>query len=495
MEPEFTAQGSAQSDGERMSHAVQAHREGRIAEAVDCYRRLLDPLAPSSDLLHVLGIGLGQLGHYDEAVTFLTHAATLNPRSPLIHCNLGNAHWGRRDAGPALRSYDQALLLDAEMVDAHCNRGKVLLETDQLELAIEAFNRTLRIDPLNAEALNGRGNALAGLGRNAEALVDYDEALRLKTEFQEAAWNKSLVLLRQGNFEEGWPLHSANPRYLSPNALRRFPDRPAWTGRESLTGKTIFLYSDQGYGDTIQYVRYAPTIQAQGARVIAQVPKALGPIMARLEGVDELVPEDQGPATFDFHCPWASLPSAFRAGVTAIPSNVPYLRADERDAEIWAARLGARRKLRVGLAWSGSRSHRQDRHRSTPLREFLGLGIAGFDITSLQPDIRDEDFPYVDQIGIRHFGSQIESFADTAALISLMDVVVAVDTAVAHLAGAMGANVWVLLPVVPDWRWLLNRSDSPWYPTARLFRQTQRGSWKRPISEICEKLRLVPYRA
>jgi Flp pilus assembly protein TadD len=475
-------------DQVNVEDAIVAHREGRLQEAVRQYRQILGDTPQHPDVLHLLGVALGQLKEFDESVLVLARAIEIRPQDPLMRVHHGNALWGLGRGEQALESYDRALLLDPRSFEAHCNRGKVLNETDHPEEAIESFNKAVELAPQSADAYNNRGSAFAALGRNAEALESYDRALAINPELAEVCWNKSLVLLRAGRFCDGWDLHTACPQYLSPNAVRRFPAKPAWNGRESLAGKTIFLYADQGYGDVIQYCRYVPLLRRRGARVVVEVPKPLQSLIRSLDGVDEFtMPSTPGPP-YDCHCPFSNLPGAFRADLNTIPREIPYLGGDAQSMQCWAQRLGPARALRAGLVWSGNASHRQDRNRSIPLAAFSTLKETGFEFVSLQTEVRESDLQSLSTVCAWHFGADLKDFSDTAAVISQLDVVISVDSAVAHLAGALGARIWVLLPSVPDWRWMLGREDSPWYPTARLFRQSVRARWDGPIDAVRQEL-------
>jgi hypothetical protein len=261
-----------------------------------------------------------------------------------------------------------------------------------------------------------------------------------------------------------------------------------------VSGKSLLLHADQGYGDVIQYCRYAPLLRARGARVIVEAPPALYSLLQSLEGVDTLTLRGRDSATaFDFHCPFSNLPAALRTNIVSIPRSVPYLAADDEKRRRWAERLGPRQRLRVGLVWSGNPSHKQDSDRSISLEAFTALKDSGIELVSLQREVREADKELMSSVCRWHFGTDLEDFEDTAALISQLDVVVSVDTAVAHLAGALGARVWILLPFVPDWRWMVERTDTPWYPTARLFRQTLRGQWLQPIEAACRELRALKH--
>ena len=259
-------------------------------------------------------------------------------------------------------------------------------------------------------------------------------------------------------------------------------------GEPAIAGKTILLHAEQGLGDTIQFSRYAKFVAAQGARVVLEVQAPLRPLLAQVDGVSQLLVRGEALPAFDYHCPLLSLPLAFQTRIDNIPAEVPYLHSDPDRVRKWEVRLGPRMLPRVGLTWSGRAAHANDSNRSIALGDFAGLVCLHAQFVSLQKDLRAGDAQIIERRGIKHFGDELDDFADTAALIELMDIIITVDTSVAHLAAAMGKIVWILLPFNPDWRWLLDRDDSPWYPTARLFRQPTLGAWGSVIERVSAEL-------
>jgi hypothetical protein len=279
--------------------------------------------------------------------------------------------------------------------------------------------------------------------------------------------------------------------------VRRDFAQPLWLGEFDIAGKTVLLHAEQGLGDTIQFCRYAEKVAARGASVLMEVPPALLSLLAQVEGVRQLIGRGEPLPPFDCHCPLLSLPLAFDTRSDSIPAQVPYLRSEPERVGAWRRRLGDGKLPRVGLAWSGSATHLNDTNRSIPLEDFARVVCPEAQFVSLQKDVRAADERVlIGRRDVRHLGSELQDFADTAAVIELMDLIVTVDTAVAHLAGAMGKAVWILLPFNPDWRWLLDRDDSPWYPSARLFRQTAHGDWSEVVARLSVELRarLVPRR-
>jgi hypothetical protein len=329
---------------------------------------------------------------------------------------------------------------------------------------------------------------LRELGRPAEAIAAYDLALAADTSNAEAHFNQSICRLLTGDFTRGWRQYEWRAKAKGTDGPRSYP-QPLWLGESPLAGRRILLHSEQGLGDALQFCRYAPLAAARGADVYLQVRDPLFPLLQRLRGVRKLIREGDPLPEFDVHCPLLSLPLAFGTTVDTVPANVPYIEADPSRVEQWRERLGTSRGPRVGLVWSGNPGHRNDRNRSIPLGEWRELLAVPVEFVSLQKDLLPADLNVLAEVpALRHFGDNLADFADTAALISLLDLVVSVDTSVAHLAGAMGKATWVLLPFAPDFRWMVGRDDSPWYPTVRLFRQPTIGDWQSVTERVAASL-------
>jgi hypothetical protein len=321
-----------------------------------------------------------------------------------------------------------------------------------------------------------------------EALTSYRKSIALKPDYALAHWSLAVNRLRFGDFKTGWA--EGEWRWKCPGLpiIERKFGCPLWLGAEPIRGKTILLHSDQGLGDALQFCRYVPLVAAMGAHVILEVQSELRELVSGLDGVSTVVPRGEALPDFDLHCPLASLPLAFDTSVDTIPSTTPYVSVGDY-AQAWKNRLTSVRSPRVGLVWSGNPDHNNDRNRSIALETLLPLLDADVGFVSLQKDARQADRAILDQRKeILDLGPELKSFVDTAAVVSHLDLVISVDTSVAHLAGALGRPVWILLPYVPDWRWLLHRTDSPWYPTARLFRQSETRDWRTVIQQVCTEL-------
>jgi tetratricopeptide (TPR) repeat protein len=461
---------------------------GRCDEAIAGYDRAI-ALQPHHAAAHAnRGNALRQLGRLDEAVAACDAAIRLSPDHAGTHNNRGVALFLAKRFEDALASHDRAIALKPNSAAAHNNRGNVLGALDRAEEAIASFDSAIAIDPAYAEAFNNRGNALRAIGQRDEALASYDAAIALQPDFHEAIWNKALELLSSGKMSEGWKLYEAR-RALRSVRDRRDLQRPQWTGRENLTGRTILLHHEQGFGDTIQFCRYAPLVRSLGARVILSVQGPLSRLLRTLDPGIEIIGADAVPQTFDFHCPLMSLPRAFRTRLDSIPSAEGYLSADPTLAALWNERLPSRTSPRVGLAWSGAPGHRNDRNRSIALRILEPLLTANVDWVCLQTEVRESDRETFDNAGrLGRFAEAPADFADTAAVIANLDLVITIDSSVAHLSGALGKPAWVLLPFVSDFRWLIGREDSPWYASLRLFRQQAFSDWPSVIARVGDEL-------
>jgi hypothetical protein len=326
--------------------------------------------------------------------------------------------------------------------------------------------------------------------RVEEALADYNRALALDPDNADANFNAAISRLCLGDYSAGWKQYEY--RWQKEKLKPREYSQPMWRGEENLQGKTIFVHPEQGFGDSLQFVRYVPMLAKLGARVLLAVPPALRELMCSVSGVARVLTDGDETPDFDLHCPLMSLPLAFGTELANVPAEVPYLWPSRERLETWSPRLPSETgHLRVGLCWAGNPSHVNDRNRSMALTHLTDvLSLPNVDFVSIQRDVNEQDAAILRNHGVLHLGGQFTSFADTAAVIALLDLVVVVDTSVAHLAGAMGKATALLVPFSPDWRWLLNRADSPWYPSMRIFRQTAPSDWlglaARLRDELCD---------
>jgi tetratricopeptide (TPR) repeat protein len=440
------------------------------------------------------GVALNDLKRFEEALASYDKAIALKPEYAEAYSNRGLALNNLQRFEEALASCDKAIALKPDFAEAHCNRGLALNDLQRFEEALASCDKAIALRPDFAEAYNNRGLALNDLQRFEEALASYDKAIALKPDYAEAHWNKSLCLLLGRRFEQGWRLYEwrkKNPQYVKHFAARSY-SQPLWLGEEPIVGKTLFVYWEQGLGDTIQFCRFAKLAEHIGANVVFSAQNCLHGLLKTLSPSITLVKETEAPPNFDYHCPLMSLPLAFKTALESIPTDTPYLCAEPKRIEKWKQKLGDA-GFKVGIAWQGSKT-KIDIGRSFALTEFFAISqIPNVRLICLQ---KNEGVKQLNKLpegmNIESLGEEYDAgadaFLDAAAVMENLDLIITSDTAIAHLAGALGRPVWVALKHVPDWRWLLDRRDSPWYPTMRLFRQPTRDDWKGVFSDIANEL-------
>ena len=418
---------------------------------------------------------------YAQALAAAQRAIALAPSFAEAWNNQGLAQLGLEQRDAALESFGQAVRYDHANAAAHYNAASIYWQRGDYAKAAEAYRHCLRAAPQHLVALNDLGLAEAALGNHPAAIECYDRVLRLAPDFAEAQFNKSLTCLLLGNFAEGWRLWEARKRKKIPVGYRDF-GLPLWTGAQEISGRHILLHWEQGFGDTVQFIRYAPMVQAKGADVALMVQPELAPLIRRV--MPDIRITEEAPKEATLQCPLMSLPRAFGTLLENIPP-APLWPADEARSIAWRARLGHADRPRIGFSWRGSAGHGNDRNRSVAMQEFLPLMDGKLAWFGIQKGMPDSDQGALSAVpALRVFDAEITDFEDTAALIAEMDLIITVDTSLAHLAGSMGRECWVMLPFNPDWRWLLERQDSPWYPCVRLFRQNRIGDWTNVFAEL-----------
>jgi Flp pilus assembly protein TadD len=500
--------------------------QGQVDEAVKHFRQAIHYRPDHPKAHHNLGIALAQQGKPEEAVVSLREALRLKPDYAEAFGNLANILKIMGKDEESAENYRKALDLKPDYADAYLNLGLALSQGREVEEAVvllqqavrlrpkshlahndlglalaelgrfaeaeESYQQALRLDPLYGEAHNNLGNLYKAQGRMGEAVASYGMALRMKPDAPSTHWNRSLAWLLMGDFARGWPEYEW--RWKRPQTPPRLFRQPLWDG-SSFEGRTLFIYLEQGLGDIFQFVRFIEPAKARGGRVILECPQVMQPLFATCRGIDELLLEGGQSIDFDLQAPLMTLPLLLGTTLETIPAVVPYLTADRERVRAWAQELAGIDKLKVGIVWQGNPKHVGDRHRSIPLKTFGTLArVDGVQLVSLQKGTGTEQlaaiaksFPVID---LR--SESWQDFMETAAIIANLDLVITVDTAVAHLAGALGKPVWVAVPYSPDWRWLLDREDSPWYPSMRLFRQPTHGDWRTVFDRMAQELqRLV----
>lgn len=505
---------------EMLERGLACHQAGRLEEAEAIYQAALQQDPANAEALHLLGLVASHQGRYKLAEERLREAIALNPLAPFYHNNLGNVLQALGRFQEAVVSYRDALRLDPAYVEPHSNLGPALDALGRHAEAVAAGQEAVRRRPEWAEAYMNLGNSLAKLGRHADAEAAYRQAIRLRPGYPEAYsnlgnavleqgrleeaarafehalrldpgnalahWNRGWLRLLEGDYERGWQEYEW--RWVTGNAAPRNFRQPVWDG-SSLWGATILLHAEQGLGDTVQFIRYAPWVKEAGGRVVVECQARLAPLVKSVEGVDEVVSCGDALPSFDTHIGLLSLPRVFATRLETVPAAVPYFRVEVARRERWRERLAQAPGFKVGLAWAGSPTHKNDRSRSmplaalAPLAEVPGVALFGLQRGPQAAELAAARFP------ITNLEEEAGDVVDTAAILMNLDLVIAVDTMVAHLAGALARPVWTLLPYMPDFRWMLGRADSPWYPTMRLFRQPRPGDWAAVVEQVREELR------
>jgi Flp pilus assembly protein TadD len=460
---------------------VIAAQGGRHAEAVERIGQAIGLRPKVADYHDNLGLALMALGRLDEAGNCHRKALRLDPNHANAHNHFGNVLTKRGRTGEAERSYRAALRIDPDHVEAHNNLGVALTDLEQPEAAEPHFRAALRLDPAYTDAYANLGSALRNLGRVAEAEAALRAGLDLAPDSVVLRYNLAGLLLLTGRFEAGWRCYEERRRLATAPPL---PAVPQWRG-EPIGDRVLLLQAEQGAGDTLFACRYLRHF-SPGTRLLLEVPQALSRLLQGQDGPARLLDRGEPLPHVDLHCPLMSLPLAFGTSRDSIPGNVPYLAADPPSVAAWRRRLAPLPGLRVGLVWAGAPGHAEDRRRSMSPALLGPLGaVEGVSFVSLQKG-RDGAPP----IPLTDWTAELRDFADTAALITALDLVIGVDTAVIHLAGALAKPVWLLNRFDPHWLWLQDRGDSPWYPTLRQFRQDQPGDWASVISAVALALAL-----
>ena len=471
--------------------------QGKLDEAVACYRRALALKPDYAEAHSNLGLALSNQGKLDEAVACYRRALALKPDFAEAHNNLGNALKDQGKLDEAVACYRRALALHPNFAEAHNNLGLTLSAQGKLDEAVACYRRALALKPDYAEAHNNLGNALKEQGNLDEAVACYRRALALKPDYADANFNQSLLTLLTGDFERGWGEYEWRWKTKQRNFHGRYFAQPLWDG-QPLAGSTILLHAEQGLGDTIQFVRYVHLVKERGGRVVVECQPPLLPLLADCPGIDQALAQGEPLPAFEVQAPLLSLPGILGTTLGSIPARVPYLRADPELAQSWRQKLEALDGFKVGIVWQGNPQVKGDRQRSIPLRYYEALArVKGVRLVSLQKGPGADQLRAVDAaFPVLDLGQQLETFRDTAAVLQNLDLLISSCTSVPHLAGALGVPVWLALPFVPDWRWLLERADSPWYPHHRLFRQSRPGDWSELFERIAGALRdLVATRA
>ncbi|MGV3662117.1 MAG: tetratricopeptide repeat protein [Prosthecobacter sp.] len=463
---------------------------GRLTEALQSLDHAVQLRPEYAEAHNNRGIVLRDLARLEEALACHERAIEIRPDHANAWKNRGIVLRDLKRFAEALASHERVIQLCPEDAQAFNYRGNALHRLRHLEEAVESYNQAVTLKPGYAEAFYNRSITLRELRRVGEAIESCEAAVAIRPNYAEAWWNMAELLILAGDYPRGWPLFDWRWRSAEYGKVFRQLDRPVWRGNEDIAGKTVLVNLDGGFGDTLNFCRYAPLLEQRGASVILEVQAGLVALLRHSFPSMRVIASGQPLPPFDLHCPMMSLPGAFALPLEQIPSAVPYLHAPDECHRKWDARLGTKARPRVGLVWSGSADHSNDLQRSMAAEKMGRLTTLDAEFHCLQREIRAADRAAVAALPIQTWDTDLHDFADTAALVTQMDMVISVDTSVAHVAGALGRPVWVLLPYVPDMRWLLDREDSPWYPQVmRLFRQDAARTWDTVLEKVRHELR------
>jgi tetratricopeptide (TPR) repeat protein len=474
------------------------HLQRRFDEAISHYYRAL-AIRPNYDQAHCnLGSALKDLGRPSEAAHCYQRAIECNPALAEAHFNLGVLLQGQGHADAAIACYESAVRIRPTYAQAYNNLGTLYAARGETDRAAECYEKTLAVRPNSAEALNNLGNVRKSQGRVDEARSCYEQSLAANPGYAQAHHNRGLLLLADGDYAAGWEEYEW--RLQCPDFISPAFDCPRWQG-EPLAGRTLLVHAEQGLGDTLQFVRFVPLVHSRAAAIKLEVQPSLLPLL-RSSGLGDsiqLIGQDEPPGSFDAYVPLVSLPGILGIAPEGIPSAAGYLSADPRLVDHWRGVLAGGAPVKVGIAWQGKTTHRADRFRSIPLAEFAPLALEGVELVSLQKGTGVEQLSGA-RFPVRELGADFDvshgALMDTAAVMKHLDLVITADTVIAHLAGALAVPVWIALTLVPDWRWMHKRADSPWYTSVRLFRQQQLGDWPDVFARMaCELAALAAGRA
>ena len=502
--------------------------KGHLNEAIKYYQKAIELNTQNADTYFNLGNTLIMKGQLDEAINCYKKAIQYNPNFAAAYNNLGNAFQEQKRYNEAMTHYQIALQISPDLADAHLNIGNLYLEKGQYNEAITYYQETLKLNPSQFDAYLHLGTVFQKQGKLDEAITCYQKAIKLnpkfagnyynlgiafqdkrlldeafgayrKTieldpDFAEAHFSISWLNLLLGNFKEGWKGYEW--RWKLKEAYKRNLSQLMWDGSD-IKGCVILLHAEQGFGDTIQFIRYAPLVAQRGAKVIVECQKELTPLLKNTEGVYQIVSYGEQLPDFDIQCPLLSLPLVFNTTLESIPAKIPYISPAPLSVEKWKERIkNDKEKITIGLVWAGSTTTRKEGYYSCSLEAFAPfVHLNNITLYSLQKgQVSEQVARLPNGMKLIDYTEEIHDFSDTAAFIQNLDLIISVDTAVAHLAGALGKPVWTLLRFSPEWRWMLDRMDSPWYPTMRLFRQPAPGDWGSVVEKIFNELQTLIHR-
>lgn len=479
-----------------LSQGLAFHQQNQLGQALQIYEQILSRDPKHFDALHFSGVIAHEYQNHEVAIELISQALAIHPDASEAYANRGNAWMALGKYEHALADYDQAIRLNSKSAIAWLNRGTVLQRLGRFEESVQSYDQTIVLRPQLPQAFSNRGNALLKCQQLPAAIDSFDQAIRLNPQYAQAYWNKAQAWLTAGNYLEGWPLYEYGWLNGARGAKRQLT-WPYWVGEENLSGRSILVRCEQGLGDTLQLIRYARVLKDRGATTVFEIPRALLSLFKQINAVDQWICEGDPLPVCDFYCSMFSLPLALKTTLQTIPFSSGYLRVDTDKSDYWHRRLGAKTRMRVGLVWSGGlRPHQPElwdinQRRNVSLAEmaqaFHTLELDFYSLQKGEPaesEIKEMQDCWWPEGNFFNFADELHDFSDTAALIDQLDVVVTVDTATAHLAAALGKPTWILNRFDTCWRWLLDRNDSPWYDSVKLYRQGPDRQWGSVLAQV-----------
>lgn len=431
--------------------AIELHKNSNYDAAREVYESILTSNPKHFDATHYLGVLHMHMGNYEKSAELILRALAINPQS----------------------------------AEANYNLGTTYMQMERFEQSITHFNNAVAIQPNFPQAYHNRGNAQRNIHQVAKSIKSYDLVLQFNPMHTEVRLNKAIALLMLGKYEEAWPLYETRLNAAESRGRIQNFTKPKLTLSDDLTGKIIYLYAEQGFGDSIQFSRYIPLLKRRGAKLVISAPDSLMTLFQYSFGSDAVfISMNQKPINFDYHCALPSLPHVFNTSMQTIPYSSGYLIANQDRVGYWNKLLGFKKKLRVGLAWSGNPNHRNDKHRSISIEKLLSHLPDQYEYISIQKNITDGESLLLSKKGVLNFESMLNDFSDTAALIKECDVVITVDSSPAHLSASLGVTTYLLLPYCSDWRWLISINNSPWYDALKIYRQAKKSNWDSVLNQV-----------
>ena len=474
---------------ELLKEAINLHLSGKNTKAIKVYKKVL--ISEPSNLIALNNFAslLNTIGKHKEAKKLLKQALKIKPDYFDALNNLGISMKLSKDYSEAINIFKSLIKLKPNFVKALINWGNCLQSLNKFEKALDIYDKALNIEPNSVEVLYNQGTCLNELNLQDKAAIIYKKILMLDPNFVEAKWNLALIQLLQGNYVDGWKNHEIRKkREKTKKDYINLLENKIWLGEKKLAEKTIYIFSEQGLGDYIQFCRYLPMLKNLGAKIILNTPKSLDQIIRTLK-VKYTHKNDIKKLEYDYNCSLMSLPLALNTQLDTIPNKVPYLFTPKDKKDYWVKKLGSKSKKRIGLMWSGNPLNYNDHNRSICLDKLTNFFDLPFEFHSLQINYNKFDLKLLNNFkNLICHKNEVLGFDNTAGLIESMDLIISVDTSVAHLSGALNKPVWVLLPFTPDYRWLLNRDDTPWYPSMKLYRQTKKNDWDTVIKKVRKDL-------